>query len=219
MSRTAPPARRRPFANSNTAARGRLLAENLLRRARMRSPAVQSRPLYERPGYRTLLGRSRQNVRTYIRKQLELPRQEIAEILAANKRAAMWLGAAAGLAFMLLITLVVLLVALVALIPREWLGVLVLALAVGTAFALFVLGVRAKAIVPGFLGGVVLIAIGVAAFLWLPQLVLAALLLTIALAIGAGAMGFGGGTPPSLPGPTPASQSKKETVRWAEQRL
>src|SRR2546429_3309777 len=97
MSRTAPPARRRPFANSNTAARGRLLAENLLRRARMRSPAVQSRPVYERPGYRTLLGRIRENVRTYIRKQLELPRQEIAEILAANKRAAMWLGVAAGL--------------------------------------------------------------------------------------------------------------------------
>src|SRR5438270_918169 len=109
-------------------------------------------PVYERPGYRTLLGRIRENVRTYIRKQLELPRQEIAEILAANKRAAIWLGVAAGLGFMTLITLVFLIVALVALIPREWLGVLVLALAVGTAFALFVLGVRAKAIVPAFIG-------------------------------------------------------------------
>src|SRR2546429_5710580 len=117
MSRTAPPARRRPFANSNTAARGRVLAENLLRRTRVRSPAVQSRPVYERPGYRTLLGRIRGNVRTYIRKQLELPRQEIAEILAANKRAAMWLAVAAGLAFMLLITVVVLLGALLALLP------------------------------------------------------------------------------------------------------
>ena len=56
--------------------------------------------MYERPGYRSLIGRIRSNVRTYIRKQLELPRQEIAEILAANKRAAMWLGAAAGLAGM-----------------------------------------------------------------------------------------------------------------------
>src|SRR5437660_11902509 len=112
-------------------------------------------PVYERPGYRTLLGRIRENVRTYIRKQLELPRQEIAEILAANKRAAMWLGIAAGLAFMTLITLVVLLIALVALIPRDWLGVLVLALSVGTSFALFVLGVRAKAIIPAFVGGIV----------------------------------------------------------------
>ncbi len=170
--------------------------------------------MYERPGYRTLLGRIRENVRTYIRKQLELPRQEIAEILAANKRAAMWLGIAAGLAFMTLITLVFLIVALVALIPRDWLGVLVLALAVGTAFALFVLGVRAKAIVPAFVGGIVLIAIG-----WLPQLVLAALLLTIALAVGAGAMGFGGYSRLELHGPTRTIKSMKETVQWAKQRL
>jgi hypothetical protein len=175
--------------------------------------------VYERPGYRTLLGRIRQNVRTYIRKQLELPRQEIAEILAANKRAAMWLGVAAGLAFMLLITFVVLLVALVALIPRDWLGVLVLALAVGAAFALFVLGIRAKAIVPAFLGGIVLIAIGVAAFLWLPELVLAALLLTIALAIGTGAMGYGGYSRLELHGPTRTIKTMKETVQWAKQRL
>ena len=89
----------------------------------MRVPAVQSRPVYERPGYRTLLGRIRENVRTYIRKQLALPRQEIAEILAANKRAAMWLGVAAGLAFMTLITLVFFIVALVALIPTLLLAV------------------------------------------------------------------------------------------------
>src|SRR2546429_7680131 len=151
MSRTAPPARRRPFANSNTAARGRLLAENLLRRTRVRSPAVQSRPVYERPGYRTLLGRIRENVRTYIRKEMELAGQEIAEILAANKRAAMWLGVAAGLALMTLITLVVLLVALVAMVPRSWMGILVLALSVGAAFALFVLGVRARVVVPAFI--------------------------------------------------------------------
>lgn len=195
------------------------MAENLLRQTRMRSPAVQSRPVYERPGYRTLLGRIRGNVRTYIRKQLELPRQEIAEILEANKRAAMWLGAAAGLGFMTLITLVVLLVALLAMVPRNWLGILVLALSVGAAFALFVLGVRAKAILPAFIGGLVLIAIGVAAFLWLPELVLAAMLLTIALAIGTGAMGYGGYSRLELHGPTRTIKSVKETVQWAKQRL
>jgi hypothetical protein len=175
--------------------------------------------VYERPGYRTLLGRIRENVRTYIRKQLELPRQEIAEILAANKRAAIWLGVAAGLALMTLMTLVVLLVALVALVPREWLGVLVLGLAVGTGVALFVLGIRARVIVPALIGALVLVAIGVAAFLWLPELVLAALLLTIALAIGAGAMGYGGYSRLELHGPTRTIKSMKETVQWAKQRL
>src|SRR5437660_6863245 len=116
MSRTAPPARRRPFANSNTAARGRLLAENLLRRTRVRSPAVQSRPVYERPGYRTLLGRIRQNVRTYIRKQLELPRQELAEIVRANVGAAKWFGVALAFVFAFLTALVVLIIALIALV-------------------------------------------------------------------------------------------------------
>ena len=94
-----------------------------------------------------------------------------------------------------------------------------LALAVGTAFALFVLGVRAKAIVPAFIGGIVLIAIGVAAFLWLPELVLAALLLTIALAVGTGAMGYGGYSRLELHGPTRTIKSMKETVQWAKQRL
>ena len=195
------------------------MAENLLRQTRVRSPAVQSRPVYERPGYRTLLGRIRENVRTYIRKQLELPRQEIAEILEANKRAAIWLSVAAAFAFMTLITLVVLLVALVAMVPRNWLGILVLALSVGAAFAVFVLGVRAKAFVPALIGGLVLIAIGVAAFLWLPELVLAAMLLTIALAIGAAAMGFGGYSRLELHGPTRTIKSMKETVQWAKQRL
>ena len=197
----------------------RLLAENLLRHGRVRVVSGTVPPVYERPGYRTLLGRIRENVRTYIRKQLELPRQEIAEILAANKRAAVWLGIAAALAFMTLITLVVLLVALVALVPRDWLGILVLALAVGTAFALFVLGIRARIIIPAFIGAVVLIAVGVAALLWLPELVLAALLLTIALAVGTGAMGYGGYSRLELHGPTRTIKSMKETVRWAKQRL
>src|SRR2546429_2881065 len=94
----------------------------------MRVPAVQSRPVYERPGYRTLLGRIRGNVRTYIRKQLELPRQEIAEILAANKRAAIWLAVPAGVAFLLLLTVLVLLRALIALIPRDRLRIFLLSL-------------------------------------------------------------------------------------------
>lgn len=58
----------------------------------MSAPALHSPSLYERPGYRTLLGRVRDNVRLYIRKQLELPRQEIAEIVQANLRAAIWFG-------------------------------------------------------------------------------------------------------------------------------
>src|SRR6266850_357815 len=36
--------------------------------------------MYERPGYRTLLGRIRENVRLYIRRQIDLPKQVIAVI-------------------------------------------------------------------------------------------------------------------------------------------
>jgi len=74
----------------------------------VREPAVQSPSLYERPGYRTLLGRIRNNARLYIRKQLELPRQEIAEIVRANLRAAMWFGIAFAFALGTLIALTVL---------------------------------------------------------------------------------------------------------------
>jgi len=93
-----------------------IVAENLLRQTPVRSPAVQSRPVYERPGYRTLLGRIRENVRTYIRKQLELPRQEIAEIVRANVAAAKWFGVALAFVFMFLTALVFLIVALIALV-------------------------------------------------------------------------------------------------------
>ena len=55
--------------------------------------------LYERPGYRTLLGRIKGNVRLYIRKQLELPKQEIAEIVRANLRALVWFGVAFAFVF------------------------------------------------------------------------------------------------------------------------
>jgi len=195
------------------------MAENVLLPTRVRLPAVQSRPVYEHRGYRTLLGRIRGNIRTYIRKQLELPRQEIAELLAANKRAAIWLGIAAGLAFTTVITLVVLVIALVALVPRDWLGMVVLGLSVGAAVALLILAIRGRMILPGLFGAVVLIAIGIVAFLFLPELVLAALLLTIALSIGTGATGYSGYSKLELHGPTRTINSVKETIRWAKARL
>ena len=94
----------------------------------MRVPAVQSPSLYERPGYRTLLGRIRNNVRLYIRKQLELPRQEIAEIVRANVRAAMWFGVAFAFILGTLIALTVFVIALVALVLPLWAAALVVLL-------------------------------------------------------------------------------------------
>src|SRR5438094_1542573 len=108
-----------------------ILAENLRRRTRVRSPAVQSRPVYERPGYRTLLGRIRQNVRTYIRKQLELPRQELAEIVRANVGAAKWFGVALAFVFAFLTALVVLVIALIALVLPLWASALVVLVLMG----------------------------------------------------------------------------------------
>ena len=80
----------------------------------MSAPAVQSPSLYERPGYRTLLGRVRDNVRLYVRKQLELPRQEIAEIVRANLRAAMWFGVALAFVLCTLVALTVTIIAVIA---------------------------------------------------------------------------------------------------------
>jgi uncharacterized membrane protein YqjE len=87
--------------------------------------------MYERPGYRTLLGRIRNNVRLYIRKQLELPRQEIAEIVRANVRAVIWFGVALAFVFGALIALTVLVIALIALFLPWWASALIV-------FALFV---------------------------------------------------------------------------------
>ena len=81
--------------------------------------------MYERPGYRTLLGRVRGNVRTYIRKQLELPRQEIAEIVRANVRAVIWFGVALAFVFGALIALTVLVIALIALFLPWWASALI----------------------------------------------------------------------------------------------
>jgi uncharacterized membrane protein YqjE len=107
----------------------------------MRAPAVHSPSLYERPGYRTLLGRIRNNVRLYIRKQLELPRQEIAEIVQANLRAAMWFGIAFAFVMGTLIALTVLVIAVIAIWLPLWAAALIV-------FALFI----ALAALTGYIG-------------------------------------------------------------------
>ena len=81
--------------------------------------------MYERPGYRTLVGRIKGNVRLYIRKQLELPRQEIAEIVRANLRAAMWFGIAIAFAFGTLVALTVFVIALIAIFLPWWASALI----------------------------------------------------------------------------------------------
>jgi uncharacterized membrane protein YqjE len=100
----------------------------VLRRSAVREPALHSPSLYERPGYRTLLGRVRDNVRLYIRKQLELPRQEIAEIVRANLRAAMWFGIALACVLCTLVALTVFVIALVSLVLPFWAAALVVLL-------------------------------------------------------------------------------------------
>ncbi|HKY50576.1 MAG TPA: phage holin family protein [Candidatus Limnocylindria bacterium] len=88
--------------------------------------------MYERPGYGTLLGRVRDNVRLYIRKQLELPRQEIAEIVRANLRAAMWFGVALAFVLCTLVALTVTIIAVIAI----WLPLPIAALIVLVLFLL-----------------------------------------------------------------------------------
>ena len=93
-------------------------------------------------GYSTLIGRIRDNVRALIRKQIELPKQEIAEIVQANLRAVKWFGIAAAFAVMLLVGIVILLVAIVGgllslLLPYPW------ALAVGALLVVLLLGAAA----------------------------------------------------------------------------
>ena len=81
--------------------------------------------MYERPGYRTIFGRLRENVRVYIRKQIELPKQEIAEIIRANLRAAMWFGIALACLLGTRVSLAVLVIALIALALPLWASALV----------------------------------------------------------------------------------------------
>jgi uncharacterized membrane protein YqjE len=90
--------------------------------------------MYERPGYRTLLGRIRNNVRLYIRKQLDLPRQEIAEIVQANLAAVKWFGIAVALVLGALVALTVFVIGLIAIWLPLWASALiVLLLFVGLA--------------------------------------------------------------------------------------
>jgi len=84
--------------------------------------------MYERPGYRTLLGRIRDNVRLYIRRQLELPRQEIAEIIQANLVAVKWFGIAFALVLMTLVALTVFLIGLIAIWLPLWASSLIVLL-------------------------------------------------------------------------------------------
>lgn len=84
--------------------------------------------LYERPGYRTLLGRIKGNVRLYIRKQLELPKQEIAEIIRTNLRAVAWFGVAFAFVLGTLIALTVFVIALIAIFLPWWASALIVLL-------------------------------------------------------------------------------------------
>lgn len=98
---------------------------------------VGSRRVYDQPGYRTLVGRVRSNIRALIRKHLELPRQEIGEIMQANLRAARVLAIAAAFALLFAIALVVFLVALLALVLPLWASALIVLLLCGIAAAAF----------------------------------------------------------------------------------
>jgi uncharacterized membrane protein YphA (DoxX/SURF4 family) len=93
--------------------------------------------MYERAGYRTLLGRIRNNARLYIRKQLELPRQEIAEIINANLGAVKWFGIALGFGLATLIAFTVLVIALVAALLQA-LGVWAMTVAALIVFVWFI---------------------------------------------------------------------------------
>ncbi len=88
----------------------------------------------ESTGYGSLIGRIRENVRTYIRKQIELPKQEISELIQANLRALLWFAIALLCIWLFLVTFVVLVVALIALLLPLWAAAL-LALALFAAIA------------------------------------------------------------------------------------
>jgi hypothetical protein len=81
--------------------------------------------VYERPGYSTLIGRIRNNVRTYIRKQIELPKQEIAEIVKANLVAVKWFGIALAFVFGVIVAFTVFVVGLIAIWLPLWASALI----------------------------------------------------------------------------------------------
>ena len=96
---------------------------------------LESRPMYERSGYQTLLGRIRGNVRTLIRKQLELPRQELGEIVRANLQALKWLAIGAAFALLTLIALTVFVIAILAIVLPWWLSALLVMVLFGALAA------------------------------------------------------------------------------------
>lgn len=98
---------------------------------------LDSRPVYERPGYSTLIGRIRNNVRAYIRKQIELPKQEIAEIIKANLNAVKWFGIAFAFGLLTLIAVAVFVIALIAIWLPLWAAALLALLLFGGVTAFF----------------------------------------------------------------------------------
>src|SRR5919204_4058648 len=171
--------------------------------------------------YRSLLGDIREKFRSYVAKQLLLPRQEIAEIIQANLKAAAWMGAGVGVLLLGAIAFVVLLITVLALLPREWLGALVLALAAGLAVALLVAGFRmgVGGVLAMLVAGVVLVGLGFLAFLFLPQLVLSAFLLTLLLFAVAAGLAYAGYKRLVLRGPERSIRSFKETISWVRATL
>lgn len=101
------------------------------------SDVVRSRPVYGSPGYQSLFGRIRSNVRALVRKQLELPKQEIAEIVRANLNAAKFFAVAAGFVLLALIALVVFLIALIAIVLPWWLAALIVLVLCGGLAGVF----------------------------------------------------------------------------------
>jgi uncharacterized membrane protein YqjE len=98
---------------------------------------LESRPVYERLGYSTLIGRIRNNVRTYIRKQIELPKLEIAEIVKANLNAVKWFGIALAFVFLTLIAFAVFIIGLLAIWLPLWVASLVALVLFGATTAFF----------------------------------------------------------------------------------
>lgn len=172
--------------------------------------------------YRSLLGNLRAHIRAYVAKQLLLPRQEIREIIAANARAAAWFGMAAALALLGLFGLVILLVALLALLPREWLGTAAFALAAGVGSGLLVAGIASRRLgtaLVAILAGAAVAGLGFLAYVFVPQLVLASLLVVLALFAVAGLAAVVGYRKLVLRGPERSIRSMKETVSWVKATL
>lgn len=91
--------------------------------------------------YRSLLGNLRAHIRTYVAKQLLLPRQEVQELIAANMRAVVLMLVGAILLFLFLMQLLAFAVAMLVVSGYWWLAVLLVLL-------------------PLLLGGIVLLVLG-----------------------------------------------------------